>query len=309
MNFKMKKISLFLMKQHVLFCVLFIGLAFPAFGQIESDFQSRDNGNGTITIIGYKGSMAGTVFQGIDSRNGTITITGYEGRVKTVEIPEKVNGLTVDAIGDNVGSNKQLTSVTIPNSVTAIGEGAFKNNQLTSVTIPDSVTFIGKGAFKNNELSIVTIGANVSIAPSAFTGDFGTVYDKSGKKAGIYALRNKKFQLIIGKELGTLEVKFESPKYLEAVDPNSRENQVARQAGQTIAAGGLLVAAVAKDISAAKARKKIENAAYTALLEEAKREHTGNIDVLDVSFTLIQQNSQTKMYEYTGKGTVILLDN
>jgi hypothetical protein len=40
-----------------------------------------------------------------------------------------------------------LTSVTIPNSVTSIGEYAFRSTGLTSVHIPDSVSYIGEGAF------------------------------------------------------------------------------------------------------------------------------------------------------------------
>ena len=43
---------------------------------------------------------------------------------------------------------EELTSVTIPDSVTSIGYGAFSGcSGLTSVTIPDSVTSIGYGAF------------------------------------------------------------------------------------------------------------------------------------------------------------------
>ena len=54
--------------------------------------------------------------------------------------------------------------------MTSIGKTAFACNQLTSVTIPDSVTSIGEGAFANNELTSVTIGSGVtSIGDSAFT--------------------------------------------------------------------------------------------------------------------------------------------
>jgi len=41
----------------------------------------------------------------------------------------------------------QLTSVTIPNSVTSIGNQAFRScTRLTSITIPNSVTRIGTSA-------------------------------------------------------------------------------------------------------------------------------------------------------------------
>ena len=44
--------------------------------------------------------------------------------------------------------DKELTSITIPNSVTSIGEMAFGDcSSLTSITIPNSVTTIGRNAF------------------------------------------------------------------------------------------------------------------------------------------------------------------
>ena len=57
-----------------------------------------------------------------------------------------------------------LTSITIPNSVTSIGSGAFRNcSGLTSIDIPNSVTNIGSGAFYGcSSLTTVTIPASVT---------------------------------------------------------------------------------------------------------------------------------------------------
>ena len=82
-------------------------------------------------------------------------------------IKEGTRVITSDAFADCV----DLTSVTIPNSVTSIGENAFKSCKgLTSIIIPNSVTSIGGMAFYNcSDLTSVTIGENVeSIGAGAF---------------------------------------------------------------------------------------------------------------------------------------------
>jgi len=66
-------------------------------------------------------------------------------------------------------ANRNLTSVTIPNSVQRIGAFAFENNRLRNVTIPNSVQIIGHFAFGNNQLGDVTIPNSVqTIGPFAF---------------------------------------------------------------------------------------------------------------------------------------------
>lgn len=103
---------------------------------------------------------------------GTNTITGYYNNqgdnganpacTKTVTIPNEIAGVAVTNIGMAAFSGKQLTAVTIPNSVTDIGFSAFSNNQLTSIAIPGSVTFISDMAFYNNQITSLTLSGSVT---------------------------------------------------------------------------------------------------------------------------------------------------
>ena len=83
---------------------------------------------------------------------------------------------------DSAFEMNELTSVTIPNSVTSIGGYAFHFNHLTSVTIPSSVTSIGEYAFEGDHITISTVYMEGN-APMTVAGAFGyaaTVYFHAG---------------------------------------------------------------------------------------------------------------------------------
>ena len=102
-----------------------------------------------------------------DSSTGTIT--DYNSSGGEVVIPAEIGGVAVEHIGADAFRSNNLTSVTIPDSVTSIGDYAFCSNNLTLVTIPDSVTTIGYFAFGYNKLTSVTISDGVtSIGANAF---------------------------------------------------------------------------------------------------------------------------------------------
>ena len=125
--------------------------------------------------------------------SSSVTITDYigggsyigGGYSHNITIPSSINGKPVTTIADGkyheggiynysgVFAEKNLTSVTIPDSVTSIGIGAFALNDLTSVTIPGSVTSIGNGAFAWNKLTSITIPGSVTSI-----GDHAFVYNK-----------------------------------------------------------------------------------------------------------------------------------
>ncbi|KNY29178.1 leucine-rich repeat protein [Pseudobacteroides cellulosolvens] len=81
----------------------------------------------------------------------TGTIYGYMGSNVNISIPNKIDGVSVNTIGDAAFfESPNILSVSIPGSATTIKQGAFAScPNLNTVTIPNSVISIGDAAFSN----------------------------------------------------------------------------------------------------------------------------------------------------------------
>lgn len=91
------------------------------------DWDTKTGATFTVTVA----AATNTFF--FDLTTGTIT--GYNGTDTVVVIPSKINGVTVTTIGTDAFLGLNITSVTIPASVTEIGANAFAGcTNLTSVT-------------------------------------------------------------------------------------------------------------------------------------------------------------------------------
>jgi len=154
------------MKQAFLFFALLLPLVASA-----HDFEEPNQYGDTIyyeytnsfseVVVSYKGKL----------------FNEYKGEYSgDIVIPESVtHGVRtypVTGIGDSAFDHcPEVTSVTIPSSVTSIGIYAFRETGLTSFNIPNTVTSIGEGAFSTcNSLTSVTIPNTLTIISSYMFG-------------------------------------------------------------------------------------------------------------------------------------------
>ena len=112
------------------------------------------------------------------TNNGAITIAKYTGTGGAVVIPSETNGLPVDSIAIWAFRDfTNITSVTIPDSITRIGVEAFYGcTGLTDVTIPGSVTNIERGPFTRCD-SLTTI--SVEASNTAYCSLDGVLFNKA----------------------------------------------------------------------------------------------------------------------------------
>ena len=109
------------------------------------------------------------IYYNLNTTDKSASVTYYEYTQSTytgdIIIPETITydetTYSVTSIGESAFAGcSELTSITIPNSVTSIGNLAFVLSGLTSVTIPNSITSIGLNAFRDcSALTSMTFNA------------------------------------------------------------------------------------------------------------------------------------------------------
>ena len=125
------------------------------------------------------GVTVGDLVYSVDTDAGTATITTsvtpstYQGGTLPSSITYNGNSYVVTSIGYGAFNWTNMTSITIPNTITSIGAYAFQScRYLETFAIPASVTSIGDGAFDScRSLTSITVPNSVtSIGKSVFNG-------------------------------------------------------------------------------------------------------------------------------------------
>ncbi len=81
--------------------------------------------------------------------NGQAYITNYSGSSSQVVVPDTLFGYPVVSIGSAFNEMIDLTSISLPNSITTIGSHAFYGcTNLTYIKLPSGITNIGDNAFE-----------------------------------------------------------------------------------------------------------------------------------------------------------------
>ncbi len=156
----------------------FYGNPFALDGDGEED---GDIPNENIIYEDYYNSLTPTFYGDFSFDKTTGTLTSYAGTEKDIVIPNTIDGVTVEHIGDtdfsaswSTGDSHyitfKLTSVVLPPNLKTIGESSFKSNNITNVVMPDSVTNVGKMAFYNNTTieNVVLSDSLIKLGESAF---------------------------------------------------------------------------------------------------------------------------------------------
>ena len=106
-----------------------------------------------------------------DNKLGGYKITGYLGNDPHPNVPAKIKGVDVVAIGNEAFANQYFIGIELPDTIHSIGAGAFKNcSKLIEIDLPDKIKDLPKSLFSDcKELKKVKLPAELeTIASSTF---------------------------------------------------------------------------------------------------------------------------------------------
>ncbi|MBQ5492495.1 MAG: leucine-rich repeat protein, partial [Mycoplasmataceae bacterium] len=112
--------------------------------------------NGFYTAISNNENVItiGQITYSLNNTNFTASVINIANGISELTIPgmiiENNNFYDVTSIAQGACFNKQLSSVSFPDSIVSIGADAFANNLLTNITLPNSLVNLGNNAFSNN---------------------------------------------------------------------------------------------------------------------------------------------------------------
>lgn len=91
-------------------------------------------------------------------------IVAYLGSESSINIPDKIDDITVTGIGAFAFASTKTTSATIPNTITTIGTCAFAGcTNLNNIILPNGVELISDNAFANcRSLTDITIPSSIN---------------------------------------------------------------------------------------------------------------------------------------------------
>ncbi len=108
-----------------------------------------------------------------DLADGTVKITGYQGTATDISIPGTLDGKTVSIIGEEAFHRSEVTSVTIPKSVTEIQYLAFRYSSVSTVSFEaeSQLKTLGNQCFEGASITSINLPSGLeTIGSAAFAG-------------------------------------------------------------------------------------------------------------------------------------------
>ena len=118
-----------------------------------------------------------------DSEYDYVAISDCERDAVSVDIPEEIEGLPVKVIDKQAFyGNTNLTSVSIPETVTVIGDNAFARTKISTIQLPTALEEIGNTVFYSTNLTEIKIPDTVKSVGSDILHGTPLLKNQSGLK-------------------------------------------------------------------------------------------------------------------------------